>query len=196
MRLWCSPMLGSFLSSPPAPAPAPATLATRLLSANSRLPISSRPSWICAEAPTSSWNARTSIFTVWPMWVTRAQQYAAIVTEPKRFKMYEAPHALNAEARRDRIAFLADQLQLEPPHRIRWPRSPTCPSHPTPCPSQVVSSALGPNTRQPSACNSRPMVCGGPARNHAAFRAGLPSRANSFSATPPPVASEGSSCDR
>lgn len=44
----------------------------------------------------------------------RAQQYAAIVSEPKRLKIYDAPHALNAEARRDRIAFLTEQLQLKP----------------------------------------------------------------------------------
>ncbi len=44
----------------------------------------------------------------------RARQYAAIVSEPKRFKLYEAPHALNAEARRDRIAFLSEQLKLKP----------------------------------------------------------------------------------
>ena len=44
----------------------------------------------------------------------RAVQYAAIVSEPKRFKIYDAPHALNAEARRDRIAFLIEQLKLKP----------------------------------------------------------------------------------
>jgi dienelactone hydrolase len=44
----------------------------------------------------------------------RARQYAAIVSEPKQFKLYDAPHALNAEARRDRIAFLSDQLKLKP----------------------------------------------------------------------------------
>jgi hypothetical protein len=37
------------------------------------------------------------------------------VSEPKTFKLYEAPHALNAEARRDRIAFLADVLAVKPP---------------------------------------------------------------------------------
>jgi dienelactone hydrolase len=42
----------------------------------------------------------------------RARQYAAVVSEPKQFKLYDAPHALNAEARRDRIAFLSDQLKL------------------------------------------------------------------------------------
>jgi hypothetical protein len=42
-----------------------------------------------------------------------ARQYAAIVSEPKKFKLYEAPHALNAEARRDRIAFLTEQLKLK-----------------------------------------------------------------------------------
>jgi len=33
----------------------------------------------------------------------RARAYASIVSEPKQFKEYDAPHALNAEARRDRI---------------------------------------------------------------------------------------------
>jgi dienelactone hydrolase len=42
----------------------------------------------------------------------RAHQYAAVVSEPKRFQLYDAPHALNAEARRDRIAFLTEQLKL------------------------------------------------------------------------------------
>lgn len=44
----------------------------------------------------------------------RARQQAAVVSEPKQFKLYEAPHALNAEARRDRIAFLTEQLKLKP----------------------------------------------------------------------------------
>jgi dienelactone hydrolase len=44
----------------------------------------------------------------------RAHQYAAVVSEPKRFQLYDAPHALNAEARRDRIAFLTEQLKLSP----------------------------------------------------------------------------------
>jgi len=44
----------------------------------------------------------------------RDKEYAAVVSEPKRFKLYDAPHALNAEARRDRVAFLAAQLQLNP----------------------------------------------------------------------------------
>jgi cephalosporin-C deacetylase-like acetyl esterase len=43
----------------------------------------------------------------------RARQHAAVVSEPKQFKLYDAPHALNAEARRDRIAFLTDQLKLK-----------------------------------------------------------------------------------
>ena len=43
-----------------------------------------------------------------------ARQYAAIVSEPKRFNLYEAPHALNAEARRDRLAFLCEQLKVKP----------------------------------------------------------------------------------
>ena len=43
----------------------------------------------------------------------RARQYEALVSEPKQFKLYDAPHALNAEARRDRIAFLTTQLKLK-----------------------------------------------------------------------------------
>jgi len=43
----------------------------------------------------------------------RDREYAAIVSQPKRFQLYDAPHALNAEARRDRIAFLTEQLHLK-----------------------------------------------------------------------------------
>jgi cephalosporin-C deacetylase-like acetyl esterase len=42
-----------------------------------------------------------------------AQKHAAIVSEPKQVKFYEAPHSLNAEARRDRIQFLTEQLKLK-----------------------------------------------------------------------------------
>ncbi|MFI5198365.1 MAG: alpha/beta hydrolase family protein [Thermoanaerobaculia bacterium] len=45
----------------------------------------------------------------------RAKEYAANVSEPKRFALYAAPHALNAEARRDRLAFLAEMLSVPPP---------------------------------------------------------------------------------
>ena len=41
--------------------------------------------------------------------------YLALVSEPKKLKIYEAPHALNAEATRERIAFLAQQLSFTPP---------------------------------------------------------------------------------
>jgi dienelactone hydrolase len=44
----------------------------------------------------------------------RARLYAAVVSQPKRFELYDAPHALNAAARRDRIAFLTEQLKLKP----------------------------------------------------------------------------------
>jgi dienelactone hydrolase len=44
-----------------------------------------------------------------------ARKYAALVSEPRQFKLYDAPHALNAEARRDRIAFLCEQVRLKPP---------------------------------------------------------------------------------
>src|SRR5437763_7890422 len=44
----------------------------------------------------------------------RAHLYAAVVSEPKQLKIYDAEHALNAEARRDRIQFLIEQLRLKP----------------------------------------------------------------------------------
>lgn len=44
-----------------------------------------------------------------------ANQYFEVVSQPKKFKLYKAPHALNAEATRDRIAFLAEQLSFTPP---------------------------------------------------------------------------------
>jgi dienelactone hydrolase len=43
------------------------------------------------------------------------KDYFAAVSEPKRMKIYEAPHALNAEATRDRIAFLSEQLSFKAP---------------------------------------------------------------------------------
>ena len=43
-----------------------------------------------------------------------ARQYADAVSEPKQFKMYDADHNLNAEARRDRIHFLVKELKLKP----------------------------------------------------------------------------------
>ncbi len=43
------------------------------------------------------------------------KEYFAIVSEPKRMKIYEAPHALNAEATRDRVAFLSEQLSFKAP---------------------------------------------------------------------------------
>lgn len=44
-----------------------------------------------------------------------AKQYFEIVSAPKKFKVYDAPHALNDQATRDRIAFLAEQLSFKPP---------------------------------------------------------------------------------
>ncbi len=44
----------------------------------------------------------------------RARQHGDVVSEPKQIKFYDAPHALNAEARRDRIQFLTEQLRLRP----------------------------------------------------------------------------------
>jgi hypothetical protein len=44
-----------------------------------------------------------------------ARQYFEVVSEPKKLKVYDALHALNAEATRDRIGFLAEQLSFKPP---------------------------------------------------------------------------------
>jgi dienelactone hydrolase len=64
----------------------------------------------------------------------RARQYAAVVSEPKQFKLYDAPHALNAEARRDRIAFLSDQLKLKPLDPSLLASIPDLPQPPEPAP--------------------------------------------------------------
>jgi dienelactone hydrolase len=64
----------------------------------------------------------------------RAHEYEAIVSEPKRFKLYEAPHALNAEARRDRIAFLAEQLKLQALSSTLIDSIPELPQPPAPNP--------------------------------------------------------------
>lgn len=62
----------------------------------------------------------------------RAKEYAAIVSQPKKLKIYDAPHALNAEARRDRVAFLAEQLQLKPPDPALVAAVPDLPQPPDP----------------------------------------------------------------
>jgi hypothetical protein len=62
----------------------------------------------------------------------RALQYAEVVSEPKGFKLYDAPHALNDEARRDRIAFLSTQLKLKPLHPSLIASVPDLPQPPEP----------------------------------------------------------------
>jgi dienelactone hydrolase len=64
----------------------------------------------------------------------RARQYAANVSEPKQFKLYDAPHALNAEARRDRVAFLSVQLKLKPLDPSLLAGVPDLPQPPEPTP--------------------------------------------------------------
>ncbi len=44
-----------------------------------------------------------------------AKRYFEVVSEPKRLKIYQAPHALSSEATRDRVAFLAQQLSFKAP---------------------------------------------------------------------------------
>ena len=41
--------------------------------------------------------------------------YFEVVSQPKKMKIYKAQHALNAEATRDRIAFLSEQLSFKAP---------------------------------------------------------------------------------
>lgn len=57
----------------------------------------------------------------------RAKEYYAVVSEPKQLKIYEAPHSLNAEARRDRIAFLAKELSFKAPDPTVIARVPEIP---------------------------------------------------------------------
>jgi len=65
----------------------------------------------------------------------RDREYAAVVSDPKRFKLYDAPHALNAAARRDRIAFLTEQLQLKPTAPAALAAVPDLVQPPDPTPS-------------------------------------------------------------
>lgn len=64
----------------------------------------------------------------------RAREYAAIVSEPKRLGIYNAPHALNAQARRERMAFLTEQLQLKPLDPALVAAVPDLPQPPEPKP--------------------------------------------------------------
>jgi dienelactone hydrolase len=61
-----------------------------------------------------------------------AKRYFDIVSEPKKLKIYEAPHALNAEATRDRIAFLAEQLSFKRPETAAIAAIPTLVQPPWP----------------------------------------------------------------
>ena len=61
-----------------------------------------------------------------------AKATAELASQPKQLKIYDAPHALNAEARRDRIAFLAQQLQFKPPAPEAISAIPELPQPPEP----------------------------------------------------------------
>jgi dienelactone hydrolase len=65
-----------------------------------------------------------------------ARQYFEIVSEPKKLKIYNAPHALDAEATRDRVAFLAEQLSFKPPDSKAILAIPALVQPPWPKPSQ------------------------------------------------------------
>ena len=62
----------------------------------------------------------------------RAREYYAIVSEPKSMKFCEASHALNAEARKNRIAFLVKELELKMPDPAVIARVPDIPQPPEP----------------------------------------------------------------
>ncbi len=69
--------------------------------------------WVAMAAPATvflQYATREDVLTP-----ERAKEYAANVSEPKRFRLYDAPHALNAEARKDRVAFLCEMLGVKPP---------------------------------------------------------------------------------
>jgi len=68
--------------------------------------------------------------------VEMANQYFAVVSEPKQLKIYQAPHALNAEATRDRLAFLAEQLAFKPPEAKAVAAIPALVQPPWPKPPQ------------------------------------------------------------
>lgn len=63
-----------------------------------------------------------------------SRQYATVVSEPKLYRLYNAPHALNAEARRDRIAFLTEQLKLKSLPAAEIAKIPDLPQPPNPTP--------------------------------------------------------------
>jgi dienelactone hydrolase len=65
-----------------------------------------------------------------------AKQYLELVSEPKRLKMYDTPHALNAEATRDRIAFLSEQLSFKSPNATAVDAIPPLFQPPWPKPAQ------------------------------------------------------------
>jgi dienelactone hydrolase len=65
-----------------------------------------------------------------------AKRYFEIVSEPKKLKIYEAPHALNSEATRDRLAFLAQQLSFKPLDAKTVAAIPALVQPPLPKPSQ------------------------------------------------------------
>ena len=65
-----------------------------------------------------------------------AKGYFEIVSEPKKLKIYEAPHALNAEATRDRIDFLAEQLAIKVPDAAAIAAIPVLVQPPWPKPAE------------------------------------------------------------
>ncbi|MFN2531383.1 MAG: alpha/beta hydrolase family protein [Pyrinomonadaceae bacterium] len=62
----------------------------------------------------------------------RAREYEKVVSDPKRLEIYDAPHALNAKARQDRVRFIIEQLKLKPLSPARIARIPDLEQPPDP----------------------------------------------------------------
>jgi len=58
--------------------------------------------------------------------------YFELVSQPKKMRIYKAQHALNAEAGRDRIAFLAEQLSVKAPPQSELDKIPPLAQPPWP----------------------------------------------------------------
>lgn len=71
---------------------------------------------------------------------TQARKYLPYVSDPKTLKIYTAPHALNDEATRDRIGFLAEQLKFPVPDERRMATIPPLFQPPWPKPPDASES--------------------------------------------------------
>jgi len=78
-----------------------------------------------------------------------AKEYFATVSEPKKFKLYDAEHALNPEATRDRIEFLSEELDIKQPGSKDVASIPALYQPPWPKPSNQDESKQNKNKKSP-----------------------------------------------